>query len=303
MLPAVDDSSTLHKKLARERARRALFGGEPEPVTVGRYELRGRIGSGAMGVVYAAHDPKLDRPIAIKLLRSELATDASMRERMLREARALAKLEHANVVAVYDAGLHGERVFLAMELVDGETLSGWAKRESAPRIVAVMIGAAEGLAAAHRSGLTHRDFKPANVLVTSAGVAKVVDFGLVQERAPTNERLTDPDAVIGTPAYMAPEQLFGSVAGTRSDQYAFAVALYEALYGALPFRGSTLAEVVAAKRAGKTVPPPGRAGISRATARAIERALSLDARERHPSMDAMVAELRKRPWPRLPWWR
>jgi predicted Ser/Thr protein kinase len=296
----VDDRSTLHKKLVREAARRALFGGEPEPIAVGRYELRGRIGEGAMGVVYAAYDPRLDRKIALKLVRSELAEDAELRERMTREARALARLTHPNVVTVFDVGMEGERLFIAMELVDGETLGEWVRsvEPSAARILEVVSSAGRGLAAAHAAGLVHRDFKPGNVLVTESGLAKVVDFGLARagdahagERV--EGRLTEPNAVVGTPAYMAPEQLRGEGADARSDQYALAVTLYEALHGSLPFRGATANEVIAEKLAGRIVTPTRRR-VPRSVEQAIARAMSVDPARRFPNVRAFVSALAQR---------
>src|SRR6185503_5153712 len=221
--------------------RRALTPGE----TVGRYVVLECIGSGSMGIVYTGQDPDLGRRVALKVLRSDSAGGSSggARRRMLREAQAMARLSHPNVVTIYDVGMHGDEVFLAMELIDGGTLREWLRRarRSWREIVAVFRRAAEGLAAAHAVGLVHRDFKPDNVLVGNDGRVCVTDFGLARPSAAASaERLAEPPpqgidsmtrtgAIVGTPAYMAPEQIEGGAADERSDLFAFCVAFYEAL--------------------------------------------------------------------------
>ncbi len=216
---------------------------------VGRYVILDRIGAGGMGVVYAAYDPELDRRVALKLLRTDRFA-APGHLRLLREAKALARLTHPNVVAVHDAGTFGDQVFVAMELVEGETLRQWleAGARSWREVLDRLLAAGRGLAAAHAAGLVHRDFKPENVLLGRDGRVRVVDFGLAKALADAAEEPAAPDsggelaspltewgAVLGTPAYMAPEQIRGIAADARSDQFSFCVALYEALYGERPF--------------------------------------------------------------------
>ena len=222
--------------------------GLPVGTRVGRYVLLERVGEGASGVVYAAHDPELDRKIAIKVLHAKV--DAQ--DRLLNEARAMAKLAHPNVVAVHDVGAFEGHVFVAMEFVAGGTLRAWMRDvHTTEEIIAAFVDAGRGLAAAHKAGLIHRDFKPENVLVGKDGRVRVTDFGLaararVEVRdvlgVPESERNVAPGsdaslwtkAMAGTPAYMAPEQRDGRVADARSDQYAFSVAFAEALHGSRP---------------------------------------------------------------------
>ncbi|MCA9663106.1 MAG: serine/threonine protein kinase, partial [Myxococcales bacterium] len=200
-----------------------------------------------MGVVYAAHDPELDRKVALKLVRVG-ASGSEERQRLLREAQAMARLAHPNVVAIFDVGERAGEVFLAMELVDGETLRAWIER-GPPRsaVLDALIDAGRGLAAAHAKGLVHRDFKPDNVMIDGDGRVRVMDFGLAREveRAPARADeeaaaattsalgadLTLTGALLGTPAYMAPEVFAGAAADARADVFAFAVVLWEALYG------------------------------------------------------------------------
>src|SRR5690606_1441989 len=242
--------------------------------TIGRYVVLAPLGRGAMGTVLAALDPELDRKVALKVLH-ETARGGD-RARLQREAQALARLSHPNVMILHDVGTWvdpagGRHVFLAMELVVGHTLSDWLA--SAPRsvdaIVAVFAQAGRGLAAAHAAGLVHRDFKPHNVLVGSDGRVRVTDFGLARSfgedtRPPItvdthtgpislpelalHETLTRTGEWVGTPAYMAPEQLQGGAADPRADQFAFCVALYEALHGQRPFAGRTPGEILEAIR-------------------------------------------------------
>ncbi|MBX7080096.1 MAG: tetratricopeptide repeat protein [Nannocystaceae bacterium] len=284
---------------------------------LGRYRVLERVGAGGMGVVYAAYDPELDRRVAVKLLRDRGTAggvDSEGRARLLREAQALARLSHPNVVAVHDVGTFGERLFLAMEFVDGVTLGRWLAEQ--PRdgeaVREVFLAAGRGLAAAHAAGIVHRDFKPDNVLIDRgrAGApvrARVTDFGLARvlgdgddrrrEAPPTSvgpAALTQTGALVGTPAYMAPEQLEGGPVDARSDQYSFCVALYEALWGRRPFVARTLAELVAATQAEVPTPPAeGTAGVRvpPALRDAILRGLSRDPARRFGDMDALLVQL------------
>jgi tetratricopeptide (TPR) repeat protein len=290
---------------------------EHEPLhvgsTVGRYLVLERLGMGGMGIVYAAYDPELERRIALKIVRADPLGDdarAAMHERLLREARAMAQLAHPNVVAVYDLGRHGEQVFIAMEVVEGQTLDAWlgARRRSWREVVDVFLGAGKGLAAAHAAGLVHRDFKPANVLIGRDGRARVTDFGLVHAAvaesvewdapasklatdAPARGMLTPLGALIGTPSYMAPEQFRREPADARSDQFSFCVALYRALYAVHPFPGGTVRELATAADAGPPLPRPAGMGVPRRLHRAVVRGLSIAPADRHPSMHALLDAL------------
>jgi eukaryotic-like serine/threonine-protein kinase len=254
-------------------------GGEPAgsedgaPTSIARYQIVSLLGAGAAGVVYRAFDPQLKRAVALKLLRPELhGASPQQSERMLREAQAMARLSDPHVVAVYDVGLHEGAVYLVMEHIDGPTLSAWlhAERRSTAEILKVFADAGRGLSAAHQKGLVHRDFKPENVLVAAGGRAKVTDFGLAREsEAWLAERQVDDQAstelyaptrgLIGTPAYMAPELFEGGRASPASDQFAFSVALFVALFEQHPFKageGIGLSELVTRVRAGTLQKPP-----------------------------------------------
>jgi eukaryotic-like serine/threonine-protein kinase len=265
----------------------------PRGAQVGRYVVLDRIGAGGMGVVYSAYDPELDRRVAIKLLRPGVARDKQ--QRLLREAQAMARLSHPNVVGVHDVGTFGEQVFIACEFIDGPSLDRWRdlKRPRPWReILAIYLEAGRGLAAAHSAGLMHRDFKPQNVLVDPLGHARVLDFGLARSTeelftvAPDNSEphdvepppistkaletpLTRAGTIVGTPAYMSPEQLRGEPVDARTDQFSFCVALHEALYNERPFVGDTQAfvdhgsSVQRPPRAETDVPPAVRALLLR----------------------------------------
>jgi Tol biopolymer transport system component/tRNA A-37 threonylcarbamoyl transferase component Bud32 len=281
----------------------------PPGMTIGRYVLSRVLGVGGMGVVYAGRDVQLERDVAVKLLRPDAAVAPPMQQaRLWREAQAMARLSHPNVITVYEVGKHDDQVFVSMELVAGGTLSEWL--HAAPRpwreIVRAFRAAGEGLSAAHAAGLVHRDFKPDNVLVRSDGRFCVGDFGLARasgeasdsgltaatERA-LDQRLTRTGAVVGTPAYMAPEQARSDAADQRSDQFSFCVALWEALYGVRPFSGATVAERLAAVDAGPPRPPRG-AKVPRYLAHALTRGLAADPNARFVTMDALLVALAPR---------
>ncbi|MCA9649616.1 MAG: serine/threonine protein kinase [Myxococcales bacterium] len=279
---------------------------------IGRYLVLGVLGHGGMGVVLSALDPQLDRRVALKLLHAGTPSDAQAR--LQREARALARLAHPNVIRVHDVGTHEGRVFIAMELVRGQTLADWMK-EARPdwrEVLRVFGLAGEGLVAAHAAGLVHRDFKPSNVLMGDDGQVKVTDFGLARTRAeveppsaeiPTEDlvalgvagldsagleaTLTRTGALVGTPAYMAPEQLDGRPADHRADQFAFCVALYEALAGRRPFAGATpwqIATSIQAQRLAKPLPHH----LPRALRAAVLRGLRVDPVRRHPDLASLL---------------
>ena len=277
---------------------------------MGRYEIERLIGAGGMGVLYVAKDTKLDRHVALKLMRPHY-TDEVGRARLLREAQAMARLSHPNVVNVFDLGEVDERVFVAMEFVEGGTLRDWLKTpRSVDEVLALFRQAGEGLLAAHRAGIVHRDFKPENVLVGVDGRARVTDFGLARPgefleqpvKLPGSSALVDltqTGTVLGTPAYMSPEQLQLQPAEARSDQYSFCVALYEALEGKRPFEGHSLPEVREKVLAGG-VARPTRSGVSDSLWHALERGTALNPAGRFTSMEGLLAALdsrtQRRPW-------
>ena len=296
---------------------------------IGRYVVLTRLGAGAMGVVFAAYDPELDRKVAIKLLKPhgpDLLDGSAGMHRLLREAQALARLNHTNVVGVHDVGVHLGQVFVAMEFVEGMTLSAWlaAQRRSWREVVRVFTAAGRGLEAAHAAGIVHRDFKPDNVMVGDDGRVRVMDFGLARAEAEAAEarrshdaaakpgdlarsralaaELTQAGALMGTPLYMSPEQFHGEPATPLCDQFAFCVALYEALYGQQPFAGETVPELTLAVTSGALRPAPRGARAPSWLHKAIVRGLSTRPSARHPGMTALLRELetgdarRRRMW-------
>lgn len=281
---------------------------------IGRYVVTDLIGSGGMGSVARAYDPKLRREVALKrlLTRDPGGPDEA---RLVREAQAMAQLSHPNVVAVHDVEVASDSgVTIAMEYVPGTSLQGWLRGSdhSWQQILPVFIAAARGLAAAHRAGLVHRDFKPANVLIGAAAsssnpeIVKVTDFGIakgVGESSASDtlsnpglwsgdDQLTQSRVALGTPRYMAPEQHAGKESGVTADQYAFCVALWEAVTSSPPFRSTDVASLAAAKIAGPP-PWPTTNTLPRRMADAIRRGLSPKSEERWPSMDALIAVLHR----------
>jgi serine/threonine-protein kinase len=314
---------------------------------VGRYLVIEPLGQGGMGTVYKAYDPELDRRVALKLLHVGLG-DASLHQaRLQREARALARLSHPNVVAVYDVGSLENDVFVAMEYVDGVTLKQWlATPRSIDQILAVFIAAGRGLEAAHRADLVHRDFKPANVMIGGDGRVRVLDFGLARAITPdssaevtdtttstdgqpqtlpgarpgTTSAVTSPSisrnssgmtadrllsspltvvgSLVGTPVYMAPEQLLGEPVDARTDQFAFCVALHEALYGRRPFAGRKVAELKWNVLRGAVAPAPRDSRVPAWVRAVVLRGLSIDPQQRYPQMTDLLLALGRNPWTR-----
>ncbi len=292
--------------------------------TLGKYRLEHVLGAGGMGVVWAAVDLDLERAVAIKVLR---VSDGSQtqRTRLLREARAMARLKHPNVLTVYEVGTANGVDYIAMELVEGENLGTWLSRAQ-PRedVIAALVAAGHGLAAAHEAGIVHRDFKPENVLRDRKGHVFVTDFGLafghveqtgelvavpvaalaavaaVAVTAAGSGRrsldsvldspLTQTGVLIGTPAYMAPEQFAGRPAGPRSDQFAYCVTAWEALTGARPFHGKDLAELKAAAAAGSA---PAAPMLAPAVREVLARGLAADPDARWPDMPALLHALER----------
>jgi tetratricopeptide (TPR) repeat protein len=281
-----------------------------EPGTVvGRLVVLQTIGSGGMGVVYAAYDPELDRNVALKLLVPGHGSD-TQRRRLLREAQALARLSHPNVVAIHDVGPLGDGVWLAMELVQGQTLHRWLTTPRSQReVLATLCAAGEGLAAAHSVGLLHRDFKPDNVMVGDDGRVRVMDFGLArlfagasaEEPEPSNpgqrahgglvDEVTRAGVLVGTPSYMAPEQFANVTLTAAADQFAFCVTLWQALYGERPFEGRSAVEIAASVLGGKLRPPPRGHRVPTWLRRACERGLCTNPAQRWPSMRALLDTL------------
>lgn len=291
-----------------------LFGDDEQPVRIGRYTVLEPLGRGAMGLVYLARDPDLDRKVAIKVLAKSVSEGAA--ERMFREGRALARLTHTNVVTIYEVGKVDEQVFVAMEFVDGGTLRDWMAANpctdatSLRATLGVFAKAGEGLAKAHASGIVHRDFKPDNVLVGRDGEVRVADFGLAAPPGPETQellsstpddslgdsdaRLTRTGEVVGTPAYMAPEQMTATRTDARSDQYAFCVSLFEALYGRRPYDASGFAELRGKVLRGDTPQAPSGV-VPTWVERVVLRGLSLDPEQRYPSMAELLEALRADP--------
>ncbi|HVU52725.1 MAG TPA: serine/threonine-protein kinase [Polyangia bacterium] len=313
--------------------------------TIDRFVVLGLVGRGGMGEVYAAYDPELDRKVAIKLLRAR-GDAADQKTRLLREAQAIAKLQHPNVVVVYDVGTFGDNVFIAMEFVEGRTVGGWlsagAGRRTRREILDVYLAAGRGLAAAHAAGLVHRDFKPDNVMVTNDGQVRVMDFGLARhvgeggapEEAPPlpvsgaedvgdtfdpaldpeatvdlrkardtgpisgkylSLKLTQTGAMLGTPAYMAPEQFAVRPTDARTDQFSFCVALFEALYGARPFEGETFLALMTSVTTGKVSPVPAKTHVPGWMRRVLLRGLATEPGARWGSMAELLAALETDP--------
>ncbi len=270
--------------------------------TIGRYRVRALIGGGGMGHVYEAYDQELDRSLALKVLRPDLRGSAAvLAERLIRESRLMAKVVHPSVITVHDVGRDGDAVFIAMELIRGDTLGSYAAAKPWREIVELYERAGEGLAAAHRAGIVHRDFKPDNVLIElvggRAGRVVVTDFGIAfvaiddaprSATVPSDIKLTTTGAAIGTPAYMAPEQLAGGIADVRSDVFAFTVSLWESLFGTRPFPGASVAEIQTALKS------PPRADEARdvpaKVIRILEGGLAIDPAAR-PALADLIAEL------------
>jgi serine/threonine protein kinase len=261
-----------------------------------------------MGIVYSAFDPDLDRKVALKVLRK--SRDPASRARLLREAQSMAKLSHPNVVTVFEVATEGGRDFVSMEYVDGQNLDDWQKEEhEVAEILRVYRQAGEGLAAAHRAGLVHRDFKPHNVLIDKEGRVRVTDFGIAQQL--TEPVYVDPDAatpdpdsepedtwpgehltrtgtVMGTPAYMAPEQHLAEPTDARTDQFSFCVALFEALAGTRPYKGEKYADLKALVTEGTVPTLPESVVVSGKLRSALATGMAKERNKRHGSLDELL---------------
>jgi serine/threonine protein kinase len=296
--PGDADEDDIEQARVRAQVRQGLFGGSAEPVRLEQFELLGRLGEGAMGVVYEARDTELDRVVALKLLSPALRDSGAPTELLLEEARAMARVRHSNVVTVHQVGAHTGQVYVAMERAKG-TLRQWLERDrpKPARVLDVMIATGRGLAAVHRQGLVHRDFKLDNVLMDDDGQPRVSDFGLALRRGsePPGGSPRAPhgalprDSLVGTPAYMAPEQLRGEPADARSDQWSFCVTAIEAFTGRRPFRGDTPDELLEAMLA--RVKDADLEGVPPTVAEVLERGLDPEPSARFPSMDALLERL------------
>jgi tetratricopeptide (TPR) repeat protein len=284
-------------------------GATTAPAQLGRYRVDREVGSGGMGTVYAAHDPELGRVVAVKLLRATGPSGAgsAFRARLAREAQAMARMAHPNVITIYDIGTHDDHPFIAMELVDGGTLTSWLQERprSWREVTEVMLAAGRGLAAAHAAGVVHRDFKPDNVLVGADGRVRVTDFGLAQlaEEPPETSAASGPidsgrtptltrtGAVLGTPAYMPPEQIDGTSAGERSDVFSYCATLYKALYGELPFEGRELEQLRDAALAGRIRVVPAGHEVPERLHAVIVRGLAGNPAARWSSMNELLGAI------------
>ena len=268
-------------------------------VTLGSYRIEAVLGEGGMGTVYRALDTKLNRHVAVKILSSDAATPAEQR-RFQQEAQTASSLNHPHIVAVYDAGEFDGRQYLVTEFADGGTLSEWAraKKRAWREIVELLVGVADALAVAHDAGILHRDIKPDNVLVTSTGYAKLADFGLARRRAnddgvtrTISAGRTDPGTIVGTAAYMSPEQATGAPLDARSDIFSFGILLYEVLTGARPFAGATTVDVLHAIV--HDPPSPLRGSLPEPLRVAVDKTLEKDPADRYHSMRDLVVDLRR----------
>ncbi|HWB73710.1 MAG TPA: serine/threonine-protein kinase [Nannocystaceae bacterium] len=288
----------------------ALAGDQPfaRGAALGRYVLLDRLGAGGMGVVYAAFDPELDRRVALKVLRVGGEHASEGRARLLREAQALARVSHPNVVVVHDVGTVDGQVFVAMELVDGVTLTQWRKEK--PRTwqeaLPIFVAATRGLEAVHAAGLVHRDVKPDNVMVARDGRVRLMDLGLARADATTGEALvrepisardTSPSSITqlgivpGTPAYMAPELHARGAFDPRTDQFALGVTMYETLWSVRPFEGDTLLELATNVMEGRVRPPPRDSDVPTWLRRVVMRTLAVEPDQRYSEVGALLAEL------------
>jgi serine/threonine protein kinase len=284
------------------------------PEHIGRFKVRAEVGHGGNAVIYSAWDADGDRPVAIKLLRDDRSNRPDTQARFLREAKLLARLDHPNIVRIYEVGTHEGRAFLALEYIEGRSLREWLAAESPPiaTVIARFVEAGRGLQAAHEAGLMHRDFKPDNVVIGDDGRVRVVDFGLARSTSGTDNFKTiesqtpglrdalaeGPDLLAtiglsGTPAYMSLEQHFGRRSDPRADQFSFCVALWEALFGERPYLGRTAGQIARAIEDGQRREPEGprAAAVPRRLRKALERGLAGDRDDRWPSMGELLDEI------------
>ncbi len=295
----------LEMELVQAQVYERLFGERTPAVTIGRFEVVAPAGAGGMGVVFVAIDPELGRRVALKLVsQADSGSTPSSQARLLGEAQTLARLSHPNIVAVHEVGTFEGRVYLAMEHIEGETLERWLDRSPRPRhpeILRAFVQAGRGLAAAHRAGVVHGDFKPSNAMIDRAGRVRVLDFGLaIAERA--QDGSGDASGAAGrtvasrggTPRFMSLEQWRSQPATTLSDQYSFCVSLWVAMYGVHPFAGDGEDAMLAAMGT-RTVRPSSTRGVPGWLRRALLRGLDPSPAQRWPSMDTLADVLEHGP--------
>ncbi|MBX7079248.1 MAG: tetratricopeptide repeat protein [Nannocystaceae bacterium] len=299
-----NDDDEITRRLRLATLQEELLGDDSQPVFFGRFKTLSVLGRGGMGVVLRAHDPKLGREVALKVLVAN-PDESDAVARMLREAQSMARLGHPNLVVVHEVDDEGDVPFIVMEYVVGETLRAWMDQPRSWReVLTVFLGAGRGLVAAHTEGLVHRDFKPSNVMVGADGRVRVADFGLARldPTVPSDPgehgsdrvaEVTRTGTIVGTPAYMAPEQHAGEAAGPAADQYAYCVALFEALWGARPFRGDSLESLYRAKQRGVVETPASNPGVPRWLHAAVVRGLAPKAADRWPSMAELLAAIER----------
>ncbi|MCY1056811.1 serine/threonine-protein kinase [Nannocystis sp. SCPEA4] len=303
--------------LGKQLVKRALFPKRAQPVQLGRFTVLKLLGQGGMGVVYACYDDQLDRKVAVKVLHREVVREQeTARKRLLREAQAMARLSHPNIVAVHEVGQEGGMVYVAMEFVRGLSLDAWVHEpRSWKEILSVYLQAGRGLAAAHKAGLVHRDFKPQNAMISDEGQVKVLDFGLArlsdddlreedlagargssEDATPLLMRpLTRMGVILGTPAYMSPEQHVGERATAESDQFSFCVSLYQSLYGRLPFSSESFAAMRDDVVHGRVAPAPSGSPVPSRVFKALRRGMMAAPRDRFAAMTELLAALERDP--------
>jgi serine/threonine protein kinase len=273
--------------------------------SIGRFQLTAKLGAGGMGEVYRATDAKLGRTVAIKLLPQPLAGDRDRLEQFEREARAASALNHPNLITIFDAGVEDGIAWIAMEFVDGATLrsriaDGGLNEHD---VVSIATQLAEGLATAHEAGIVHRDLKPENVMLTASGLVKILDFGVAKlmtaedadrNSADATQFMTTAGGMVGTPGYMAPEQITGAVVDHRADQFALGVMLYEMIGGANPFRRSTAARTFSAiLQSVPTLPPSLGRAVPPQVVKVMARCLAKDPADRFPLTRHLADALRQ----------
>jgi eukaryotic-like serine/threonine-protein kinase len=262
--------------------------------TISHYKILEKLGEGGMGVVYKAHDTKLDRDVALKFLPHYLTGDPTEKERFYHEARAAAALTHQNIAVVHEIGEHEGQIFIAMEYVEGKTLKQFIEEEPPPikKVLEIAIQICEGLAVAHEKGIVHRDVKPENIIITLKGQAKITDFGLAKLKGAT--KLTKAGSTLGTAAYMSPEQARGEEVDQRSDIFSFGVVLYEMLTSHLPFRGEHIA-AIQYSIVNEEPPPLARYNekVTDELQHIVSKALEKEQDDRYQHADELLSDLRR----------
>lgn len=319
------------QRLIAARVNERLFSAAPTKLRIGRFTILDEIGRGGMGLVYSAYDEQLDRKVAIKVPLNE-SSNHEARRRFLREGQAMARITHPNVVSVHEVGDSDGQPFLAMELIRGQNLYRWVRTQPSWReLIEAFVQVGQGLIAAHQAGLVHSDLKPSNIMRSDDGVVKILDFGIARamddvradscdgrdtsdeasastsasasvsasaSALPLTAPCTRTGVLMGTPAYMAPEQLCGRSTDARSDQFSFCIVLYEALYGERPFHGGSIDVLMREIRSSSIEPGPRGSKVPRSVRKAVLRGLAHDPAERWPSMEELLEPLRREIAPR-----